>query len=166
MDNILLILAFIMLLLGLLGTVLPAIPGLPLMFGGAWLLAYLGDYQVIGGWTLAVLAVITLIGWGMDFVTGLMGAKFTGASKTALWGSAIGAVVGIFFALPGMILGPLIGAAVGEYWARRDLLNAGKVGIGTFIGFIIGVVAKIGCAVAILLTVAGMYLLHWLQTFN
>ena len=158
MTAILITLALILLVVGLLGTILPAIPGLPLMFAGAWLLAYSGDYQIIGPPTLVVLGILALIGSAMDYVAGLLGAKFTGASKQALWGAFIGGIVGVFFNLPGLILGPLVGAAVGEFWARRNLLSAGKVGIGTFIGFIIGVVAKVGCALAILLTIAALFI--------
>ena len=158
MTAILVTLALIFLIVGLLGTILPAIPGLPLMFAGAWLLAYTGDYQVIGTPALIALGILALIGSAMDYVAGLLGAKFTGASKQALWGAFVGGIVGLFFSLPGLILGPLVGAALGELWARRSLLSAGKVGIGTFIGFIIGVVAKVGCALAILLTIAALFI--------
>lgn len=158
MTPILVILAIMFVLVGLLGTILPAIPGLPLMFAGAWLLAYTGDYQIIGTTTLVVLGILTLLGSGMDYVAGLLGAKFTGASKQALWGAFLGGIVGLFFNLPGLILGPLVGAAVGEFVARRSLLMAGKVGIGTFIGFIVGVVAKVGCALAIVLTLVAMFI--------
>jgi uncharacterized protein YqgC (DUF456 family) len=158
MTAILVTLALIFLIVGLLGTILPAIPGLPLMFAGAWLLAYTGDYQIIGTPALIALGILALIGSAMDYVAGLLGAKFTGASKQALWGAFVGGIVGLFFALPGLILGPLVGAALGELWARRSLLSAGKVGIGTFIGFIIGVVAKVGCALAILLTIAALFI--------
>ena len=158
MTAILVTLALIFLIVGLLGTILPAIPGLPLMFAGAWLLAYTGDYQIIGTPALIALGILALIGSAMDYVAGLLGAKFTGASKQALWGAFVGGIVGLFFSLPGLILGPLVGAALGELWARRSLLSAGKVGIGTFIGFIIGVVAKVGCALAILLTIAALFI--------
>ena len=158
MTAILVTLALIFLIVGLLGTILPAIPGLPLMFAGAWLLAYTGDYHIIGTPALIALGILALIGSAMDYVAGLLGAKFTGASKQALWGAFVGGIVGLFFALPGLILGPLVGAALGELWARRSLLSAGKVGIGTFIGFIIGVVAKVGCALAILLTIAALFI--------
>ena len=131
------------------------------MFGGAWLLGYAGDYQIFGSGTLIFLAVVAIIGTAMDYVAGALGAKYTGASKTAIWGAFIGGIVGAFFAIPGMLLGPLIGAASGEFIARKDSWQAGKVGIGTFIGFIIGTVAKIGCALTIMLTVLSV----WLASF-
>lgn len=156
MLTILIILGFIAILIGLLGTVYPAIPGLSLMFAGVWLLAYAGDYQIIGTGTLVFLGIVALVGTIMDYVAGMLGAKFTGASKTAVWGALIGGIIGAFFSLPGLLLGPLLGAGIGEFWARKDLWSAGKVGIGTFIGFIIGVIAKVGCALTIVLTLAVM----------
>ncbi|OSI08340.1 Membrane protein [Neisseria animaloris] len=154
MTTILIILGLIALLAGLLGTIYPAIPGLGLMFAGAWILAYVGDYQIIGTGTLIFLGVVAAAGMALDYVAGMLGAKFTGASKTAIWGAFFGGIVGAFFSLPGLLLGPLTGAAVGEFWARKDLWSAGKVSIGTFIGFIIGVIAKVSCALTILLTLA------------
>lgn len=156
MLTILVILGLIALLVGLLGTIYPAIPGLGLMFAGSWLLAYAGHYQVIGTNTLIALGIFTAIGTAMDYVAGMLGAKFSGASKQAVWGSLIGGIAGAFLSIPGLLLGPLIGAAIGEWWVRRDLLKAGKVGLGTFIGFILGVAAKLGCALAILFTLATM----------
>ena len=161
MTTILMILGLIFLLVGLLGTVYPAIPGLGLMFGGAWLLAYAGDYQVITTNTLIFLAVVTVLGSVTDYVAGMLGAKFTGASRQAVWGALIGGLVGAFFSLPGLLLGPLVGAGAGEFWARKDVWAAGKVGIGTFIGFIVGVVAKLGCALTILLTLIVMAVVSW-----
>lgn len=161
MTAILIILGLIAIAVGIFGTIYPALPGLGLMFVGAWLLGYAGDYQVFGSGTLIFLAVVAIFGTAMDYVAGALGAKYTGASKTAVWGAFIGGIVGAFFAIPGLLLGPLIGAASGEFIARKDSWQASKVGIGTFIGFIIGTVAKIGCALTIMLTV----LFVWLVSF-
>lgn len=161
MTAILIILGLIAIAVGIFGTIYPALPGLGLMFVGAWLLGYAGDYQVFGSGTLIFLAVVAIFGTAMDYVAGALGAKYTGASKTAVWGAFIGGIVGAFFAIPGLLLGPLIGAASGEFIARKDSWQVGKVGIGTFIGFIIGTVAKIGCALTIMLTVLSV----WLASF-
>lgn len=160
MTLVLVILAIVLLLIGLLGTFMPALPGLPLMFGGAWLLALSSDYQIMGTGTLVTLAILTAFGCGLDYMAGVLGAKHSGASRKAIWGSFIGAIIGLFFALPGMVLGPLIGAAAGEFIARRNLVAAGKVGFSTLIGLVVGVVAKIGCAFAILIIIAVMYLYY------
>ncbi|MCO6503947.1 MAG: DUF456 domain-containing protein [Snodgrassella sp.] len=159
MNALLVTLAILLLCIGLLGTIIPALPGLPLMFGGTWLLALSSNYQIIGVPTLISLGMLTLFGCFMDYLAGMLGAKHSGASKRAIWGSFIGSIVGLFFALPGMLLGPIIGAAIGEFIARRNLMAAGKVSLGTMIGLVIGVVAKIGCAFAILITIAIMYLI-------
>ena len=161
MTAILITLAIIALLIGLLGTVYPAIPGLGLMFGGAWLLAHAGDYHIFGTTTLVFLGVVTVIGTAMDYISGMLGAKYTGASKTALWGALIGGICGAFFSLPGLLLGPLLGAGVGEFMARKDMWQAGKVGMCTFIGFIIGTVAKVGCALTIVLTLLTIWIVSW-----
>lgn len=158
---LLIVLALTLLLAGAAGTVYPALPGLPMMFGGAWLLAYAQDYQIITVWTLVLLLLPTLFGMAMDFVAGMLGAKYTGADKQAVWGAFIGGIVGIFFGIIGLLLGPLIGAAIGEFIAKRDLLKAGKVGIGTFVGFVVGTAAKIGAALVIVLVVAAQYVVHW-----
>lgn len=159
--TLIIILAIILLLAGAAGTIFPALPGLPLMFAGAWLLAYTNDYQIIGSVSLIILGAITALGMAMDFVAGLLGAKYTGASKTALWGAFIGGLVGAFLGIPGLILGPLLGAAIGELLDKRNVLLAGKVGIGTFIGFIVGTVAKIGSALVIVLIILAQYIAHW-----
>ena len=158
---LLIVLALTLLLAGAAGTVYPALPGLPMMFGGSWLLAYAQDYQIITVWTLVLLLLPTLFGMAMDFVAGMLGAKYTGADKQAVWGAFIGGIAGIFFGIIGLLLGPLIGAAIGEFVAKRDLLKAGKVGIGTFVGFVVGTVAKIGAALVIVLVVAAQYVVHW-----
>lgn len=158
---LLVILAIILLLGGAVGTVFPALPGLPLMFVGVWLLAYTSDYQIVGMTSLLLLGVICALGMAMDFLAGVLGAKYTGASREALCGALIGGIVGIPFGVVGLVLGPLVGAALGELLEKRNLLRAGKVGMGTFVGFIIGMMAKIGSALVILLVVLVQYLGAW-----
>ncbi|MDO5356002.1 MAG: DUF456 family protein [Conchiformibius sp.] len=162
LTTLLILLALVLLIGGAAGTVYPALPGLPMMFGGAWLLAYAQDYSVIPAWMLWLLLLPVAFGMAMDFAAGLLGAKYTGADKQALWGAFVGGIAGMFFGIVGLLLGPLIGAAVGEFAAKRNLLRAGKVGIGTFVGFILGTAAKIGAALVILLVLAVQYVSYWL----
>ncbi|WP_455037781.1 DUF456 domain-containing protein [Kingella denitrificans] len=157
----LILLAILLILIGVSGTLLPALPGLPFLFAGTWLLAYSQDYSVIGSFSVLIVGLICAFGMAMDFMAGVLGAKYTGASKEALWGAAIGGVAGIFFSIPGMIFGPLLGAALGEFLDKRNLLLAGKVGIGTLIGFILGTIAKIGAALVVLLIILAQYIGHW-----
>lgn len=161
LTTLLILLALVLLIGGAAGTVYPALPGLPMMFGGAWLLAYAQDYSVIPAWMLWLLLLPVAFGMAMDFAAGLLGAKYTGADKQALWGAFVGGIAGMFFGIVGLLLGPLIGAAVGELAAKRNLLRAGKVGIGTFAGFILGTAAKIGAALVILLVLAVQYVSYW-----
>jgi len=162
MTALLIFLSLLLLLLGAAGTVFPALPGLPFMFAGAWLLAYSSDYQIIGSFSLLVLFLIAALGMAMDFVAGILGAKYTGASSEALWGAFIGSIAGLFIGLAGLVLGPLLGAAIGEFLDKKNIWLAGKVGIGTLIGFIVGTVAKIGSAIVILLVVLAQYIAHWI----
>ena len=153
-------LAIVLLTLGAIGTIYPAIPSLPLMFAGAWLMGYAQDYAVIGATTLLVLLVVSAFGLAMDFVAGMLGAKYTG--KEALWGAFIGGIVGAFFVPAGLILGPLLGAAIGEFADKRNLWLAGKVGIGALAGFIVGTVAKVGAALGIVLIILAQYIVYWI----
>lgn len=157
-DIAILALGVIASLLGILGTILPAIPGLPLLAAGLVLLAWAGDFLAVGGVALAVIVGLAFFGMAIDFVAGLLGAKVCGASKQALWGAFIGGLVGIVFGLPGLILGPFVGAAVGELMAQRGMWQAGKVGLATLLGLIIGTVAKIGSALAMVGVFVGAYL--------
>lgn len=150
--------AALLVLVGLAGVVLPALPGLPLMLAGFVLAAWLDQFQHAGTITLVILSALTAVGMAADFVAGLLGAKAFGASRQALWGAFAGSVIGLFLGLPGLILGPLVGASVGEFIARRDALQAGKVGVATFVGFLIGTAAKVGCALAMLLVFGGAWL--------
>ena len=153
--------AVLVILTGLAGALLPALPGLPLMFAGAWLLAWSDGYQTFGAGSLITVGALAATGSLMDYVASLLGAKCTGASRQALWGAAAGSFAGLFFGLPGLpglVLGPLAGAAAGEYLARRELLAAGRVGLGAFAGFIIGTAAKLGCALSIVFVLLGVYL--------
>ncbi|AXK38263.1 DUF456 domain-containing protein [Crenobacter cavernae] len=158
MDIALYLLSAVLVIVGLAGTVFPALPGLPLMLAGFALAGWVGDFQTITVAALIVLGVLTAIGFVIDLVAGWLGARASGASPKALWGALAGSLIGLFFGLPGVIFGPLVGAAAGEFLAKRDLYQAGKVGIGTFIGFIVGTVAKIGCAFAMLAVFAGALL--------
>jgi uncharacterized protein YqgC (DUF456 family) len=92
--------------------------------------------------------------WVVDYIAAVAGAKRVGASKLAIIGAAIGTVAGVFSGLWGLLFMPLLGAAIGEYVAQRDARRAGKVGVATWIGLLLGSAAK----VAIVLTMIGMFL--------
>jgi uncharacterized protein YqgC (DUF456 family) len=139
-------------LIGFLGTVLPALPGTPLIFLGIWLIAWWTDYMIISGPTLLALAFLSIAGFIVDVVASALGAKRVGASGVAIAGATAGSLIGILFALPGMIIGPFIGAALGQYYHDNSLHRATKVGIGTWLGMVVGTVAKLAIAVSMVLT--------------
>ena len=150
MHTLYYVVAGILILAGLAGTILPAIPGLPLVFAGMLLAAWADGFTRIGGWTIAILAVLTLVSVVVDVAATALGAKRVGAGKGAMLGAAIGTVVGAFFSLPGLLLGPFIGAMVAELVRGRELAHASKIGFGTWVGLAVGTALKLGLAFAML----------------
>jgi len=132
-----------LILIGLAGTVLPLLPGTLLVWSGVLLGAWIDDFTRVGAGTMVVISVLAVLAWALDFVAGLMGARRVSASKQALAGAAIGTVVGLFMGLVGVLFMPLVGAAVGEYWAQKDQTRAAKVALATWIGLLVGMVAKV-----------------------
>ncbi len=153
------VLAIALIIIGVIGTFLPAIPGVAAVFGGMLLAAWIDDFQKIGWVTLTMLGVLTALSFAADILAGLLGAQRVGASRLALIGSAIGAVIGLFFGLIGIILGPFIGAVAGELMARRKLGDATRVGIGTWVGLAVGALAKIALVFAMLAVFITAYFL-------
>lgn len=152
------LLAALLILVGLAGTVLPALPGVPLVFCGMLLAAWADGFAHVGTWTLLVLGLLTLLALLLDFLAGLLGAKRFGASRQAIAGALLGTLVGFFFGIPGLLLGPFLGAVLGELAAGTDLRRATGVGFGTWVGFLAGTAAKI----AITCTMLGLFLFVWL----
>src|SRR5215475_369818 len=144
------LLAAILIVVGIVGTVLPALPGVPLVFAGMLVAAWADGFQHVGLWTLIGLGVLTIIAVAVDFLAGLAGAKRVGASRLALIGAALGTLVGIFFGLPGLLLGPFLGALIGELFAGGTMRRATHVGVGAWIGFLVGTVLKLGVCFAML----------------
>ncbi|HNR91084.1 MAG TPA: DUF456 domain-containing protein [Dokdonella sp.] len=143
-DILLYVLSAALILIGIAGTILPALPGVPLVFAGMLLAAWTGDFAEIGWATLVLLGVLTAIAVAVDFIAGVLGAQRVGASRWALFGAAVGTIVGLFFGIPGLLLGPFVGAAVGELVAGSNLHRSTIVGIGAWLGFLFGTIAKIG----------------------
>ena len=137
------ILCVALILAGLAGTVLPVLPGTLLVWGGVVLGAWIDDFTRVGVTTLVVVTVLAVLAWGLDYVAGLMGAKKVAASKLALLGAAAGTVVGLFMGLVGVLFMPLVGAAAGEYLAQKDQTRAVKVGVATWVGIMVGLIAKV-----------------------
>ncbi len=128
---------------GLAGTVLPVLPGTVLVWGGILLGAWIDDFQRVGTTTLVVITVLAALAWVLDYVAGLLGARRAGASRQALLGAAIGTVAGLFMGVVGVLFMPLVGAALGEYLAQKDQTRAVRVGVATWLGVMLGLLAKV-----------------------
>jgi uncharacterized protein YqgC (DUF456 family) len=142
---------------GLVGTILPALPGAPLAFAGFVLAAWADGFTRVGWFTLTLLALLTVASMVLDFLATRHGAKRAGASTLAVVGATVGTVVGLFFSIPGLILGPFLGAFAGEYLARRNWRQAGKAGLGTWLGLVVGTALKI----AVIFAMIGIFLLSY-----
>ena len=156
------VLAVLLVLVGIAGTILPALPGLPLVFAGMLLAAWTGDFQQVGMPMLVVLGLLTLFSLAVDFWATALGAKRVGASKLAIIGAMVGTVAGLFFGPIGLLMGPFAGAIGGELIHRRSLLKqdlgqAAKIGVGTWFGILFGTVLKLALAV----TMLGLFALAW-----
>lgn len=157
MDTAILLwaLAAILVLAGFAGLVMPALPGIIFIFAGLAVAAWAEGFAFVGWKTLSVLGILALLTVAVDIVSGALGAKKFGAGKQAVIGAAIGGFAGIFFGFPGIILGPFIGALIGELLARRNLNEAGTAAVGTWIGIVVGAALKI----AIAFTMIGIFIL-------
>jgi len=156
------LIATAMIVVGLIGTVLPALPGLPLMFGGMLVAAWTDGFNNVPSWVLVLLGLLTLLSLAIDFWATALGAKRVGASRSAIIGAMLGTLAGLFFGPLGLLLGPFAGALVGELLHRRSLDrahigDAAKIGLGTWIGILFGVVLKLGLA----FTMLGIFAMAW-----
>jgi uncharacterized protein YqgC (DUF456 family) len=143
-------LAGVLIFVGLAGAILPALPGVPLVFAGMWLAAWVSDYSRIGIWTVVALGALAGLAVLLDLVAGILGARRIAASPAALWGATVGTVVGLFFGLPGLLLGPFIGALMGELRAGSTFRRSTHVGLSTWIGLLFGTLAKIALSFTML----------------
>jgi len=146
MTILLYVLGFALVIVGLVGIILPALPGHILILAGLVLAAWAEHFTRVGVWTLIVIGVIGAASYVVDFVGAALGAKHLGASSRAMIGAGLGTVAGLFVGLPGVILGPFVGAVIGELTIDRDLRRAGKAGVAAWIGFAIGTAIKVGMA--------------------
>jgi len=153
-------LAILLVIAGLAGTVLPVLPGALLVFGGLTLAAWADGFARVGAAGLGIIAVLAALSFLVDFAGSILGAKRVGASPLALAGATAGALVGLFLGIPGILLGPFIGAVAGELVARGGLLQAGKVGLGTWLGLLFAAIAKLVLAFLMIATFLAFYLFN------
>jgi uncharacterized protein len=146
MDVVLWAVAVILVGVGIVGIVLPSLPGTILIFAGLLVGAWADDFTRVGPLMLVLIGIIGIATYGVDFVASALGAKHLGASKRAMAGAALGTVLGLFFGLPGIIVGPFLGAIAGELTVHRDWKRVGKAGLAAWIGFVIGTAVKVALA--------------------
>lgn len=137
-------LTLLLMLVGLVGTVVPLLPGTTIIFAAAVLHHFmLGEAQSVGWWTLSALLALTVLTYLLDFISGSLGAKKFGATRWGAIGGILGAVIGLFFGLIGVFVGPLLGVLAGELIGGKGLLPAGRSTWGTLLGTTVGLVAKL-----------------------
>lgn len=152
------VLALLLVGIGIAGSVLPALPGVPLVFAGLLLAAWAGGFEQVGPFPLVLLGLLTLLSFGIDLAATALGAKRVGATKLAVLGAALGTFAGIFLGLPGLILGPFVGAVAGELMSHGQVQQATRAGIATWVGLLFGTLAKL----ALVFTMLGLFAFAYL----
>jgi len=147
------LLTMVMFGVGLIGTVLPVIPGTTIILAAAVIhRTMLGAEKSIGWWSISVLVLLTLSSYALDFLSGYFGAKYFGATKWGTFGAVIGALIGLFFGIVGLFVGPVIGAITGEFIAGKRMIDAGRAGWGSFLGNLGGMIGRLIIALAMITT--------------
>ncbi|MBP9593527.1 MAG: DUF456 family protein [Steroidobacteraceae bacterium] len=153
LDVLLWILAAVLVLVGLAGSVLPALPGVPLVFTGLFIAAWAGEFARVSWPTLLLLGLLTLLSFVIDFAATALGAKRVGATRLAIIGALLGTLAGVFLGLPGLIIGPFLGAVIGELLSHGQVQQATRAGLATWMGLLFGTLAKL----ALVFTMLGVF---------
>ena len=149
MDYFLLAIAIILIIAGILGCILPIIPGPPLSFLGI-LVLHFTDFATYSTRFLLIAAAIAVFVTVLDYLVPIWGTKRFGGTKAGMWGATIGMIIGMIFLGPlGLIFGPLVGAIIGESIKGANNKDAFRSGIGAFVGFLLGVGLKLAASVYI-----------------
>jgi uncharacterized protein YqgC (DUF456 family) len=147
----------LLMIAGLVGSLLPVMPGTVLILAGAAVHAVATGFNPLGPGRLTILALLTVLAYALDYLAGALGVKRFGGSGWAVAGAVAGALVGMFLGLPGLLLGPLLGALGAEYLYTRQLNTSARAAFGTVVGLLVGAVAKVGLG----LTMIGL-VLFWI----
>ena len=158
MSVMLWILSVVLIVIGVAGTVLPALPGAPLVLLGLIIAAWIDNFNQVGFLTITVLSILTIATLVIDFLSTTLGIQKMGASSYAVWGAGIGSIVGLFGGIIGIIFAPFIGALIGEYIAKQNLFRAGAIGVATMIALVIGIALKM----SIIFSMLGIFLMAYI----
>lgn len=145
------VLAFGLVIVGLAGTILPILPGVPLVLLGLFLIAWLDGFERVGWWTLLWLTALTVLSVVIDFIATAEGARRFGAGRLAILGATLGLLFGLFFGLIGIVLGPFVGAVIGHLLGRAGLDASLRAGVGATIGVMAGTIAGVAIGFLIVL---------------
>ncbi len=151
-------LAVALVLAGLAGTVVPLLPGVPLVWVGLWIAAWSDGFDRVGIGTLVVLALLTALSLALDLATSAFTTRRLGGTRAAAIGAALGTLAGLPFGLLGLFLGPFAGAALGEYLSVKDAARAGRAGAGSWVGLALAIAARFAVAFSML----GLFMLAWI----
>lgn len=144
METFLIVLAFVCMAVGIIGCVMPGLPGTPIAYAGLWV-AHATDQIGFSWQTLLIWGIVTVVVSILDYVVPAWGTKRYGGTKYGVWGSIIGVFVGLLGGFGGVIFGPLIGAFVGELIGGKSTADALRAGWGSFIGILFGTLIKLIC---------------------
>jgi uncharacterized protein YqgC (DUF456 family) len=150
-------LIILLIVVGLIGTVVPLLPGSTLIFAGAVVhkFAFPDGPHTLSWWVIGGMFTLMIFSYVIDFISGAVGAKYFGATRWGAIGGLIGAIVGLFFGIPGIFIGPLVGVLAGELIGGKQLVAAGKSTWGTLLGTTAGMIAKL----VIALVMVGLFVL-------
>jgi len=147
----------LLVILGIIGIILPALPGVVLVYLGLFCIAWSDGFVRVGWITLVILFLIGAVAWVIDFLTTAYGARRLGASRWGAVGAAAGMIIGLWFGLPGILLGPFLGALAVELIAHKNILEASKAGLGTWLGLLVGTALKL----ALVFTMVGIFAISY-----
>ena len=150
MTPLLFVLGVLLIVAGLAGLLLPAVPGAPLIFAGSLAIAWSDGFTRVGWLPLTFIGVLGVAGMVLDQAAALLGARTAGASRWGVIGAVVGLLVGLPFGLPGIVLGPAIGATAFEYYKDPNARRAATAGVGVMIGFLVGTALKYAFALAMI----------------
>jgi uncharacterized protein len=151
LETIVILLVAGLMIAGVAGTVLPFVPGTPLVFAGALLFAWHTDFTRIGWPTLVVLLALTIFSYVVEFLASIVGARKYGGRSSGMWGAFLGGVIGLMVGgIFGLIIGPLVGAFAFEMIRGRSAREAFQVAYGTLIGFLGGILGKVVISIAMI----------------
>lgn len=154
MDVFLIIIAAILMLLGLLGCILPALPGPPVSYAG-FILLHFTDKVQFSTTQIIVLLLMVILAQVIDYFIPILGSKYSGGTKWGSWGAFIGSVAGLFFLPWGLVLGPFLGAVIGELLGDADIRLALRSGTGALLGFLLGTVLKLALCMYFIVLMVG-----------